>query len=245
MPWLQRWLGQLYSKLYSRFERRPFTYPDALKVSEMPEAKLSVAFSRLHAGKALTIFKRTRPRVYRLLDPRSFLLTVSGEVTLQGVRQEQYIQLVYDTFRAVRSKTTLVSFAVYGSVARGEAGPSSDLDILVVSDDFHGSLASRIDSLAWVDGEVSDELRLLRSHGYRPSISLYPLRREEAERLPLLFLDLTEDASIIYDEAGFLAHTLSQLRARLQLMGARRVRKGNRWYWDLKPSFRFGELIQI
>ena len=49
-----------------------------------------------------------------------------------SVPQERYVQLIYDFFRVVDRLVDLTSFVVYGSVARGEASPTSDLDILVV-----------------------------------------------------------------------------------------------------------------
>lgn len=245
LAWLQRWLGELYSHLYARFGREAFTFSEAVTVSGAKEEKLAVAFSKLHAATALIIFRRSRPRVYRLLDPRNYLLLAGGVVGALRLRREEHVQLVYDIFRVVRDKMPLTSFAVYGSVARGDATPSSDLDLLLISDSFGGSVASRIDALAWVEDAVVDERRFLRAYSYRPLLSFYPLRRDEAQRLPLLFLDLTEDAVLLYDDAHFLADTLAQLRARLQLLGARRVRKAKHWYWDLKPSFRFGEVIEI
>ena len=52
------------------------------------------------------------------------------------MKQERYVQLIYDCFRAVDRAVKLTSFVIYGSVARGSASPTSDLDVLVVSDDF-------------------------------------------------------------------------------------------------------------
>lgn len=51
--------------------------------------------------------------------------------------------------------------------------------------------------------------------GVYTSLSFYPLRRVEAERLPLPFLDLTEEAVIMYDRLGFLEGVLTELKAKL------------------------------
>ncbi|HVB95880.1 MAG TPA: nucleotidyltransferase domain-containing protein [Nitrososphaerales archaeon] len=243
--WPQRWLGRGYSTLYSSFGRGVFTFAQACSVTGMGENKLAVAFSKLHSAGILIIFKRSRPRQYRLLDPRSFLLRSSGEVSRSGPEQEEYTQLVHDVYGAVRERVKLTSFCVYGSVAKGSANPLSDLDIVLVSDDFRGSLASRLDSLGFVEKQVGGELAFLASHGYTTSVSLFPLRREEAERAPILFLDLTLDAKVVHDEGGFLEGILSKLGARLDLVGAKRVNVDGGWYWDLKPGLRFGELIEV
>jgi len=231
--------------LYSSFGRGVFTFAQARSLTGMGENKLAVAFSKLHSQGILIVFKRTKPRQYRLLDPRSFLLTSSGEVRQARIVQEEYLQLVHDVYGAVRGRVKLTSFCVYGSVAKGSANPLSDVDVLLVSDDFGGSLASRLDSLAFVEEQVRGELAFLSGRGYDTSVSILPLRKEEAERAPILFLDLTLDAKLLHDEGDFLKDVLSKLRARLDLVGARRVEADGGWYWDLKPGLRFGELVEI
>jgi hypothetical protein len=68
---------------------------------------------------------------------------------------------------------------------------------------------------------------------------------DEVERGSPLFLDMVEDARLLYDPEQFLAGYLDQLRARLQQLGARRVRLGNAWYWDLKPDLKPGEVFSL
>ena len=59
---------------------------------------------------------------------------------------------------------------------------------------------------------------------------------EEVERGSPLFLDMVEDARILYDDGGFFASCLDHLRFRLSQLGARRIRRGNAWHWVLKPD---------
>ena len=35
------------------------------------------------------------------------------------------------------------------------------------------------------------------------------------------------------------------MRARLEELGAQRVRLGKRWYWVLKKDYRWGEVIEL
>ena len=72
-----------------------------------------------------------------------------------------------------------------------------------------------------------------------------PLRKQEAETEPALFLDLTVNSKVFYDEGGFLKGVLARLRARLELAGAMRVKTDDGWYWDLKPDYRFGEKVPV
>ncbi len=245
MVWPQRWLGQIYSGLYSDFGRDPFTLSQAVDATGASETKLAVAFSKLHSSQAVLVFKRSRPRLYRLLDPRNLVIAEAGTLSRIRLIQERYVQLIYDVFRSLRGHLDVVSLAVFGSVARGEAGPLSDIDLLVVSDDFHGSLASRIDWLSFVDSEVEDEIGFLKSQGFNTWLSFYPMTKTEAGRAPALFLDMTQDAKMVCDREQFLHGTLSTLGAKLVMKGAKRVRHDGGSYWDLAPDYRKGQVIQI
>ena len=234
--WVPKWLGEGYAKLYARFGRGLFGFDDAEEVLGGQRAQL--VLSGLRRAGALIDYRRTRPRVYRLLDPRSFMLVAAGVAEKPEGVQGEYVQLVYDVLRGLMARWRLDSFLVYGSVARGKARAFSDLDLLVVSGEFQGSIASRIDRLLEVEEEpdVVGELRFLRSQGIHVKLSFYPLRPEEAESLPLLFLDLIHDSVIILDRERFMRRLLSRLKAKLESMGAeRRKLPDGRWYWDLGP----------
>ena len=68
---------------------------------------------------------------------------------------------------------------------------------------------------------------------------------EEVLRGSPLLLDMTEDARLLYDRQGFLRSALDQLKTRLERMGARRIWRGNAWFWDLKPDYRSGDIFEI
>ena len=211
------------------------------------ENKLAVAFSKLHSHRILLIFEAGRLRSYRLLDPRNFVLLASGALqNLNGIVQERYVKLLCDAFCLASKSFNLLSFAVYGTVARGVASENSDVDILVVSNDFIGSLGSRIEGLYRIEEELKGELNWLRKHNVYTGLSFYPLREEEAERVPLLFLDLTEDAIILYDKKRCLEGILAGLKAKLLKLGAKRIfMDEENWYWNLKPNYKFGEVIPL
>ncbi|MEM2876343.1 MAG: hypothetical protein QXL67_05280 [Candidatus Bathyarchaeia archaeon] len=64
--------------------------------------------------------------------------------------------------------------------------------------------------------------------------------------MPSLFLDLTEEAVVLKDRDRFLERTLIELKLKLLSMGAKRVFiDKERWYWDLKPGYKFGEVVAI
>lgn len=57
-----------------------------------------------------------------------------------------------------------------------------------------------------------------------------------------LFLDVLDDAELLIDRGGFFRARLERLRRRLEEAGSRRIRQGDRWYWDLKPDYHPGGL---
>jgi len=245
--WISKWLGECYSRLYLRFGLELFKFSEAKELLSLDENRLSVAFSKLHSKRLINIFNRGRPRLYRLLNPENFLFLASGAVkNVEKIASERYLRLILDCLRVLLKTMDLESFAVYGSVARGSPSQYSDVDILIVSDSLDGSLGSRMEKLYHLEKTLEEELKWLRKHGVYTSLSFYPLRREEAQRLPLLFLDLTEEAAILYDRNSFLETTLLELKSKLLKQGAKRVMVDKEhWYWDLNPNSRFGEKIEI
>ncbi|MEM3678164.1 MAG: nucleotidyltransferase domain-containing protein [Candidatus Bathyarchaeia archaeon] len=239
--WIPRWIGEPYARLYGEFQLRVFRFEDALKVLSASNAGMAKAvFSRLHKESLLAVFKRSRPRLYRLMDPETFIALASGKIKKVVIPQETYLNLIYGCCKALMGCIALTSLAVYGSVARGTAGNTSDLDLLVVSDDFKGTLGKRIESLMeTVKERVEPEVEFLRENGIHTFLSLYPLKSREVERLPLIMLDMVDDAKIVYDKDGFLERQLLKLKLKLLELGAKRVYVGrDRWYWDLCPNYK-------
>ena len=67
----------------------------------------------------------------------------------------------------------------------------------------------------------------------------------EAQKTHLLYLDMTEEAVILFDRGEFFARVLARLRERLRELGAQRKQLGRIRYWDLKPDFKPGEVIWL
>jgi len=134
----------------------------------------------------------------------------------------------------------LVSLAVFGSVARGTFRPDSDVDLLLVVWDLPRGRRARVEE--FIEG-VEEPLE--RKEHFLPEISPVIKTPEEVRLGSPLFLDLTEEALILYDEKDFLRNYLAELRDRLKRLGARRVQRGGSRYWILKPDYRPGEVIEL
>ena len=139
----------------------------------------------------------------------------------------------------------LVACAVFGSVGRGTPRYGSDIDLLLVVHGLPHGRFNRVEEFLPVEAQL--EPALTAGETGHPPITLSPVFKtpEEVEAGSPLFLDMVEDARILYDPDGFLAQYFDRLRARLGQLGARRIWRGNAWYWELKPDFKPGEVFAL
>jgi predicted nucleotidyltransferase len=139
----------------------------------------------------------------------------------------------------------LVSVVLFGSVARGQATASSDIDILVVVRDLPRSRFARRRLLDPAYARVAPALARLMDEGIPAAVTDVIRTPEEAARPSLLYLDLTEDAVLLIDHDGFFAAVLDRMRGSLRRLGARRLWLDGMPYWDLKPDFRPGDVVEL
>lgn len=135
----------------------------------------------------------------------------------------------------------LITLAVFGSVGRGTARPDSDIDLLLIADPLPRGRMRRVEEFEQVE-------KLLRERGGTEAahrLSPHFKTPEEVRHGSPLFLDMTEDAHLLFDREGFFASELARLEQRLAELGARRIWRGNAWFWDLKPDYRPGEIFEL
>lgn len=139
----------------------------------------------------------------------------------------------------------LISLAVFGSVGRGAMRLDSDIDLLIVADPLPSGRLARVQDFTPVRKALEATLMSARKAGIQTRWA--PLFKTPAEIAlhPPIILDMTEDTRILYDRDGFLNNQLDGLRARLKELGARRVWKGEFWWWDLKPDYKPGEVFAL
>ena len=139
----------------------------------------------------------------------------------------------------------LVSLVVYGSVARGDTRSDSDIDLLVIAKELPRSRLARQDLFMKVEEHLAKILDSLRAQGIHVDFSPILRTPDEASRITPLYLDMVEDALIVYDRDEFFETVLRRLKNRLDELGAERIRVGKKWYWRLKKDYKFGEVIKI
>ncbi|MCD6444874.1 nucleotidyltransferase domain-containing protein [Candidatus Bathyarchaeota archaeon] len=139
----------------------------------------------------------------------------------------------------------LISIVVYGSVARGTARKDSDIDLLVVAEGLPKSRMKRQQIFLEVEEGLNSVVEELWSKGVHVDFSPIMLTPEEASKIRSIYLDMVEDAVVLYDKDMFFETILERLRKRLKELGAKRIWVGDKWYWMLKPDIRFGEVVEI
>lgn len=155
---------------------------------------------------------------------------------------EEYVSYFFNHFR-----DRLRSVCLFGSVARGETTPESDIDVLVVAKGLPQDLGSRFRETNWIHMKLkeTESYRLLRALGRNCLISDILLTPEEVEKHPPILLDMVDDGIILYDRDDFLKNVLRSLSERLKELGARKVKTEKGYYWILKPDAKPSEVIEI
>jgi len=151
------------------------------------------------------------------------------------------LSVLIDNFR----EDKIISCALFGSVARGEANPYSDIDLLIVCQKRSLNSTEKFTKIMF-KLEKAEEYKKLLSMGLRPDP--YPILTtpRELSKNPLILLDILDHGIILYDKANFLKQKLQKLKERLGQFGARKITfEDGSWAWDLKPNWKTGEVIEI
>lgn len=162
--------------------------------------------------------------------------------------REPYKTLIERLVEALKRKygASFISLIIFGSVARGEMRKDSDVDLLLVID--YPSPRGRLErqkEFIEVEDELEEYLSTLSAEGYTIDFSPVIKTPAEAKRISPLYLDLVEEGILVYDKADFFKAILERVRKKLKELGSERIRMGKRWYWHLKPDYRFGEVIEL
>ena len=131
---------------------------------------------------------------------------------------EPYRRIIDKLLLALKNRLgdRLVSFVVYGSVARGEVREDSDVDLLIIAEGLPRGRLKRQELFEEIEGELEE----MWKEGFYITLSPVIKTPEEAKRLSPLYLDMVEDAVILYDKGGFFKGVLDRLRRKLEEYGA-------------------------
>lgn len=141
-------------------------------------------------------------------------------------------------------KDNLVSVVLFGSIARGKGRKESDIDLLVILDDTSDVYYNRLKPLVDIELKIRESPVYERyiKEGVMPCFSYLVFSLKEAEGNHYVFLDMVEEAIILYDKNNYFKKRLSFLRERLSIIGSKKLSlEDGTWYWDLKPDLRIGD----
>lgn len=162
--------------------------------------------------------------------------------------RESARRLLDDLLQACRRHygESLISVVVFGSWARDTATPQSDLDVLIVADPLPKGRLARVSSFEAVEQMVESASKDVWGPEC-PPVSISPIFKtpQEVEAGSPLFLDMTQDALILFDRNDFFAGYLQRLRARMAELGTQRVQTRGGYYWLYKPDAKPRESIRL
>lgn len=140
----------------------------------------------------------------------------------------------------------LVSFVLFGSVARGTFTWESDIDLLLVVKGLPNGRYRRVmDFQENVENRMDQTFRNFFHRGIYAGLSPVLKTPEEVEQGSPLFIEMIEGSQVLFDRDNFFAGYLDRLRERLGEMGAKKVPFKGGYYWVLKPGIKLGEDIQM
>lgn len=169
-----------------------------------------------------------------------------GKIGLKEYNEllEAFLSLLKEEFHE-----NLLSLVLYGSIARGEGRAFSDIDLLIVLENPHPNYHRRLDQLLDIEERLkrTEEYERTKNRmGQEPYFGFLIFSRQEAEENRYIFLDMIEDAKILYDKNEFFRKRLNEMALRLMELGAQKVSlEDGSWFWDLKPDLKIGEVFSL
>ena len=156
-----------------------------------------------------------------------------------GVKREEAIELLREASEALRAQygDRIVAVGLFGSVARGEAGERSDVDVLVVVRDWPGGLERRRQLYKILHSYLGGDVTLI-DVDYGVAVELAEGRRP----LYSTMLNILYDCVIVYDPEGVLARLKKAVLRVVEEHGLIRVKHGRAYYWARRDG---RPLIQV
>ncbi len=156
--------------------------------------------------------------------------SVDALTTIDPTNLPPYLQEAVERLRAAFG-SDLVGIALYGSRARGEARPDSDVDLLAIV----RNLPKHWQERAWV---LHNPLKDIEANF---PFYIFGKTPEEFESgFPSIYLDMGLDGIVLYDPEGYLTQKLARIREIISEVGLvrERIAEGE-FFWDWKRQITY------
>ncbi len=140
----------------------------------------------------------------------------------------------------------LVSLILFGSVARNNHRPDSDIDILLISENLPNGRGKRIDFFSKTIEKNLEEI-LVQISSTPLTIEINPILKTPNEVLQggYIYLDMVEESKLLIDKENFFKDFLCRLKIKMENWGSKKVQFKNSYYWILKPDLKPGEVLRL
>lgn len=141
----------------------------------------------------------------------------------------------------------LISVCLFGSAVRNALRNGSDIDFLIVLRDASSSYHKRVKTIMPLIEKIreSREYRKIEKLNMNLEPSLLLMTRKEAETHPDIFIDISHEGMILFDQEDFLKNNLDQIKEKMIKLGSVKKRTPQGYYWSLKPDLRYGDVIEL
>jgi len=235
---------KVYGKIIAELWLREFSIDEARKIINTPSLSLF-----LHRMCKKGLLERVSRGVFRAIHPTVLALQWAGIDWRERILQKEYRGLMeFIVAKLIEYfQDKLISIVLFGSIARGQGKSESDLDLLLIIKDLPERYSDRLELFnKAVRGIEALRLRLWEKKGIYPLIDPIILTPEEASINHPFYLDMVEGSILVFDRGGFMKRKLEQLKEKLNRLKARKILLADgKWYWELKPEIRKGEVIEL
>jgi predicted nucleotidyltransferase len=230
--WIPRWLAGSYVSLLKLFGAEAFSSDDARRAGV---ARPQIVLPRLERAGWLHRLGRGR---YVAADPLVAVVGSFGDDWRGRIRQGEFVPLLEQILARLVSGygRRLKGVVLFGSVARGSAGMTSDIDLIVLASEMPSKYDGRVgEALDIIHGAPARARWAPPGSWHQPELILLDAA-EVGEPYPF-FLDVVEEGVVLYDVGGFTENLLSSLREKFKASGAARTRlQDGSWYWSLERA---------